>query len=150
MEIQVFSCGEVPSCMGSRPSLGLHQWPGSRTRQVWLPWKYRFLAVVRCQAAWALALPLSYIIRCTGGGPAAWATACLPYHPCPGLRPGDDPPAPLQSDDSETPRRRPSSAAAKWRQWDVTTVGVALRDPLNWESPKWESISFCCCCCCLH
>ena len=23
------------------------------------------------------------------GGPAAWATACLPYHPCPGLRPGE-------------------------------------------------------------
>ena len=24
------------------------------------------------------------------GGPAAWATACFPYHPCPGMRPGVD------------------------------------------------------------
>ena len=23
------------------------------------------------------------------GGPAAWATACFPYHPCPGLHPGE-------------------------------------------------------------
>ena len=36
------------------------------------------------------------------GVPAAWATACLPYHPFPGLRPGEDPPAALQNDDTTT------------------------------------------------
>ena len=108
------------------------------TRRIWLLWKYRFLAVVRCQAVWALALPLDYISDvdlwlgesgCRGntvfqlwwgvklyglspipwvtsvtwtGGPAAWATACLPYHRCPDLRSGEDPPVPLQSDHSET------------------------------------------------
>ena len=33
-------------------------------------------------------LPLDYMSDVGGGGgPAAWATACLPYHPCPGLSP---------------------------------------------------------------
>ena len=34
-------------------------------------------------------LPLDYMSDVGGGGgrPAVWATACLPYHPCPGLNP---------------------------------------------------------------
>ena len=36
------------------------------------------------------------------GGPAAWATACLPYHPCPGLHPG------------ETSRRRSMATRDRW------------------------------------
>ena len=127
------------------------------TRRIWLLWKYRFLAVVRCQAVWALALPLDYIsdvdlwlgesgcrgnsflavVRCQ----AVWALAhslgyisdvdrgaCCMGNSLSSISPLSGPAL----------WRGPSSAAAKWPQWDITTVGVALPDPPNWESLKWE------------
>ena len=68
--------------MGSCPSLGLHQ--GRWKGGTSVTWR---------------------------GWPAAWITACLPYHPCPGLRPGEDHPAPLQSDDTA---REVRCSSANW------------------------------------
>ena len=63
------SCDSTGARLYGRPSLGLHQWRGRNGVGGWggsVTW-------------WEGGTSVTW-----RGGPAAWATACLPYHPWPG------------------------------------------------------------------
>ena len=72
----------------------------SMTRRIWLPWKYWFLAVVKCQAVWALPHSLGYISDVDRGA-CCMGNSLSSISPLSRPAPWEDPSVPLQSDHSE-------------------------------------------------